>query len=189
LAISREKKEELVKSYVEKLKQSKGFILTDYRGLSVGQVEDVRGALRPIEGQFHVVKNRLFSLALEEVEISIPDEILTGPTAASFCYDEVPPVAKALVEAIEDTSLEVKGGLLEHNFLSAEQVKAIAELPSREVLLAQVLGTINAPATQLTGVIANGVRQVLNVLQAYVDKLEESGEASAPAMEQAAEPA
>jgi large subunit ribosomal protein L10 len=83
--------------------------------------------------------------------------------------------------------MEVKGGLLEDNFLSAEQVKAIAELPSRDVLLAQVLGTINAPATQLTSAVANGVRQVLNVLQAYVDKLEESGEA--PAMEQAAEPA
>lgn len=187
MAISREKKEELIKDYVEKLKRSKGFVLTDYRGLSVGDVENVRGALRPIEGQFQVVKNRLFSLALEEVEISIPDEILIGPTAASFCYEEVPPVAKALVEATEETPMEVKGGLLEDNFLSAEQVKAIAELPSRDVLLAQVLGTINAPATQLTSAVANGVRQVLNVLQAYVDKLEESGEA--PAMEQAAEPA
>jgi large subunit ribosomal protein L10 len=73
--------------------------------------------------------------------------------------------------------------------LAAEQVHTIADLPPREVLLAQVLGTINAPASRVTGVIASGVRQVLNVLQAYVDKLQEPGGAPATAMGQAAEPA
>jgi large subunit ribosomal protein L10 len=73
--------------------------------------------------------------------------------------------------------------------ISAEQVRTIAALPPRDVLLGQVLGTINAPASQIAGVVASGIRQVLNVVQAYVDKLEESGGAPGTAMEQAAEPA
>jgi large subunit ribosomal protein L10 len=73
--------------------------------------------------------------------------------------------------------------------MEPEQVRAIADLPSKEVLLGQVLGTINAPASQMVGVVASGVRQILNVLQAHVEKLEESGGASSAAMEQAAEPA
>jgi large subunit ribosomal protein L10 len=120
--------------------------------------------------------------------MSLPDEWLTGPTAVSFCRDEIPPVAKALVEAGEETDkLSLKGGWMNESILSAAQVKRIAELPSREVLLAQILGSINGPGRQVAGAIAGGVRQVLNVLQAYVDKLEEAG--AGAEVKAAAEPA
>jgi large subunit ribosomal protein L10 len=186
LAISKQKKVELVAEYVEQLEQSKGLVLADYRGLTVNDVSDIRKAMRPVEGKFQVVKNRLLVLALQQVDLSLPDEWLTGPTAVSFCYDEVPPVAKVLTDAAKDfETLQIKGGVLGESVLAADQVRAIADLPSREVLLARVLGTINAPATQVAGVVAGGVRQVLNVLQAYVDKLQESG----GGLEQAPEPA
>jgi large subunit ribosomal protein L10 len=186
LAISKEKKVKLVAEYAEQLEQSVGIILADYRGLSVNDVSQIRKAVRPIGGKFQVVKNRLLLLALKEVGLSLPDEWLVGPTAVSFCYDEVPPVAKALADAAKDhEALQIKGGVLGSAVVDAGQVRAIADLPSREVLLAQVLGTINAPATQVAGVVASGVRQVLNVLQAYVDKLQEAG----GGLEQAAEPA
>ena len=186
MAISKQKKIELVAGYAEQLKQCKGFILADYRGLSVNDVGQIRKAMRPIGGRFQVVKNRLLALALKEVDLSLPDEWLIGPTAVSFCYEEVPPVAKALTDATKDfETLQIKGGVLGTLVVAADQVRAIADLPSREALLAQVLGTINAPATQVAGVVASGVRQVLNVLQAYVDKLQESG----GGLEQAAEPA
>jgi len=186
LASSKQKKVELVAEYVEQLEQSKGLILADYRGLSVNDVSEIRKAMRPIDSRFQVVKNRLLALALKEVDLSLPDEWLTGPTAVSFCYDEVPPVAKVLTDAAKDfETLQIKGGMLGASVLAADQVRAIADLPSREVLLAQVLGAINAPATQVAGVVASGVRQVLNVLQAYVDKLQESS----GGLEQAVEPA
>jgi large subunit ribosomal protein L10 len=186
LAISKQRKVELVAAYAEQLKQSKGIILADYRGLSVNEVSQIRKAMRPIGGKFRVVKNRLLTLALKEVDLSLPDEWLVGPTAVSFCYDEVPPVAKALTDAAKDLeSLVIKGGVLGTSVLGADEVRAIAELPSREVLLAQVLGTINAPAGQVVGLVASGIRQVLNVLQAYMDKLQGSG----GGLEQAAEPA
>ena len=188
MALSREEKVERVAQYTEQLGESQGIILVDYRGLTVAEMEKIRDEMRPIASQFQVVKNRLLNLALKERNMSLPDDWLSGPTAVSFCRDEVPPVAKALVEAGKETeALALKGGWMNESLLTAEQVKSIAELPSREVLLAQVLGAINGPSRQVAGVVASGVRQVLNVLQAYVDKLEEEG--GGGAVEAAAEPA
>lgn len=188
MALSREEKEKRVAHYKEQLEGSQGIILVDYRGLTVGEMEEVRNKLRPMASQFQVVKNRLLNLALQEQNMSLPDDWLIGPTAVSFCTGEVPPVAKALVEVGEETEvLALKGGWMNQNVLSAEQVESIAKLPSREVLLAQALGAINGPSRQVAGVIASGIRQVLNVVKAYADKLEEEG-AGAP-VEAAAEPA
>lgn len=190
MTISKQKKTELIAQYIEQLKQSQGIILADYRGLSVSDMSDIRHTMRPIGGKFQVVKNRLLALALKEVEMSLPEEWLTGPTAVGFCHDEIPPVAKVLTGAAKKLeTLRIKGGLMGTSVIAAEQVRAIANLPPREVLLAQVLGTINAPASQMAGVVASGIRQVLNVLQAYVDKLQESGSTPGTAMEQATEPA
>ena len=189
MALTKQRKIELVAQYVEQLEQSKGIILINYRGLGVSDTDGIRHAMRSIGGKFYVVKNRLLALALKEVGMSIPQEWLLGPTAVGFCSDEVPPVAKVFVDAAKNLdALQIKGGLIGASVLEPEQVRTIARLPSREVLLAQVLGTINAPASQVVGVVASGIRQIVNVLQAHVDKLEESNGASG-AMEQAAEPA
>ena len=189
MAISKQRKEELVAEYVEQLKGSQGVILADFRGMTVSAMDQVRRALRPIGGKPQVVKNRLLALALKEAGLSVPDEWLTGPTAVGFCHDEIPPVAKALMDvAKEHSALKIKGGLLGTSVLSAAEVKAIADLPSREVLLARVLGTVNAPGSQLAGVVTSAIRQALSVVQAYVEKLEESISAPGTGM-QAAEPA
>lgn len=190
MAISKQRKTELVAQYVEQLKQSQGFILADYRGLGVGDMNDLRRAMRPVGGRFQVVKNRLMLLALQEAGIAVPEEWLIGPTAIGFCHDEIPPVAKALTVASKNLeTLHIKGGVMGTSVIAVEQVRAIADLPPREILLAHVLGTINAPASQAVGVIASGIRQVLNVLQAFVDKLQESNPAPGAGLEQAAEPA
>jgi large subunit ribosomal protein L10 len=191
LALSKERKNELVAQYIEQLERGQGIILTDYKGLDVSEMSRIRNALRPIGGQFQVVKNRLLLLALKEVGVSLPDEWLVEPTAVGFCYDEVPAAAKILVDTAKETKvLRIKGGWMGAAPLSADQVSDIADLPSREVLLAQALGVINAPASQVVGVIASGIRQIVNVVQAYVEKLEESaGSEPASEMAQAAEPA
>jgi large subunit ribosomal protein L10 len=190
LAISKQRKIELVAQYVEQLQQSRGFILADYRGLGVSDMNGIRQALRPLGGKFRVVKNRLLLLALKEAGMSLPEEWLIGPTAIGFCYDEVPPVAKVLKDATKDLeTLRIKGGLLGGSVIAEEEVRAIADLPPRGVLLAQVFGTIHAPATRVAGVVSSGIRQLVNVLQAYADKLQESGGTPGGGLEQAAEPA
>jgi len=188
LAVSRKQKEEALARYVDALQQSSGIILADYSGLKVSEVEKIRRASTPVGGNLLVVKNRLLKLALDKAGMSLPEEYLTGPTMVGFCLEEVPPVAKVLVDAIKDyPALEIKGGLIGNSVLTAEQAKAIADLPSRDILFGQVLGTINAPASRMTGVIASGIRQILNVVQAYVDKMEETS--GAASIKTAAEPA
>lgn len=190
MAISKERKEQLIEEYTEQLKESKGIILADYRGLTMANMTAIRQTLRPIGARSHVVKNRLLALALEELGLSVPDEWLAGPTAVGFCFEDVPAVAKALRDAAREyEAFQIKGGLVGSSVLTADEVSAIADLPPLEVLLAQVLGTISAPAGQIAGVVASSIRQILNVVQAYIDKLEEPDGLAVGGLEQAAEPA
>jgi len=188
LASSRKQKEDALARYADALEKSNGVVLADYRGIKVSEIEKLRRASTPIDGSMLIVKNRIFKLALDKIGVTLPEEYLIGPTMVGFCYGEVPPVAKILVDAAkEHPTLELKGGLIGNTVLSAEQAKAIASLPPRDTLFAQVLATINAPATQTASVVAGGIRQVINVIKAYADKLEETG-GVAP-MEARAEPA
>jgi large subunit ribosomal protein L10 len=190
LAITRERKEELVAEYTEQLQKSKGVILTEYRGLTMADLTAIRQTLRPLDATARVVKNRLLALALQEAGMSVPEEWLTGPMAVNLCYDEVPAVARALRDAAkEHEALRIKGGVVGTSVLSGDEVSAIADLPPREALLAQVLGTIDAPASQIVGVIASSIRQIMNVVQAYADKLDEDNGGSVGRLEQVAEPA
>lgn len=189
MAISKQRKAELVERYVERLKGCTGVVLADYRGLSVDEMTVLRRKLRPLDAKLQVVKNTMLKRALDELGLPAPEDWLIGPTAVGFCYSEVPPIAKVFKEAEEDLGrLNIKGGLVGTLVTPAEQMRAIADLPPRDVLLGQVLGSINAPATQLVGVLASGIRQIMNVLQAYVEKLEESGSVSGSQMEQAPGP-
>lgn len=178
MAISRQRKEELIAKYAEELQQSHAVFLTRYQGLSVNQVNELRKKLREEDSSFAVVKNTLMKRALAEANLTGIDDMLEGPVGISFVHGDPPPVAKVLVEFAKDTKvLEVKGGLLGESFLDEEAIKNLAELPPLDVLRAQLLGLISAPATQIAGVVASGVRQVVNVVNAYADSGE--GEAAA----------
>jgi large subunit ribosomal protein L10 len=101
----------------------------------------------------------------------VPEQLLVGPVAVGFCYQEVPAVAKAFKDFAKDRELLVlKGGLMAGRALSAADVEAIADLPPLEVVRARLIGMLSGPARNLAGVIAGGVRQVVNVLNAYAEK-------------------
>lgn len=173
MAITREQKAERIEQYLQNLQGSQGLILTDYRGLRVSEVEELRRSLRGAQATYQVVKNTLLRQALQQRGLSVPAEWLEGPVAVAFCHGEVPAAAKIVQDfAKGKENFAVKGGLLGATPITAEQVMSLANLPPKEVLLAKVLGTINAPASQVAGVVTSGIRQVLNVLQAYVEKLE-----------------
>jgi large subunit ribosomal protein L10 len=179
LAISREKKEQLVQKYVDRLNDSEAVILTDYRGLTVVELQELRGKIREAEGSFAVVKNTLAQRALTDAGLPVPEEMLFGPVGIGFCGNNIPGVAKAVADFAKDNEvLEIKGGLMGDKIITEADIKNLAKLPSLDVLRAQMLGLINAPATQLVGVVAGGVRQVVNVLNAYS---EQGGEAAAEA--------
>jgi len=173
LAISKEKKEELLSWYTDLFSRSSAAILTDYRGLTMGDITQLRNKLREIQGEYHVTKNRLVKLALEEAGLPVPEDLLEGQTAAGFCFEEVPAVAKVLLDFSKESKiLVIKGGILGDRIINADQVTALAELPPREILLAQVLGTLQGPAGGVTRAIAGGIRSILYVLKARVEQLE-----------------
>jgi large subunit ribosomal protein L10 len=175
LAISKERKQELVEGYADMLSQSQGVILTNYRGLTVSQVQAVRNKLRELDSPYHVVKNTLLKLALERTGLPSPEDMLAGPVAIGFCYTELPAIAKALTDfAREFEAFEVKGGLLGDKIMSVEDIKALATLPSRDVLLAQVVGSFQTPISGLVTALSGILRSFAYMLQARKEQLEGS---------------
>jgi large subunit ribosomal protein L10 len=175
LAISREKKEAMVADYVDKVSRSPVMILADYRGLTVANVTDLRQRLREQNSGFHVIKNKLFALALQESGIEVPLDRLDGPLAVGFCFGEPPAVAKVLLDFARETQiLQVRGAILSGQFVGAEQVRAIADLPPREVLLAQLLGTLQGPMSTLVSTITAPLREIAQVLRARSEQGQEA---------------
>lgn len=182
MAITRARKEELVAEYHRQIDKSTGFVMAEYNALSVSQMQDLRRQTRQAEGEVFVIKNTLFKLVLEERGLTVPEDLMTGPMIVGFSHRDVPSLTKlfrAAARNFEADCLIVRGGLLEGRIFGQDEVAAVSNLPTREELLSLVLRTINAPATQTVGVVASGIRQVLNVVKAYADKLEEAGGASA----------
>jgi large subunit ribosomal protein L10 len=177
LAISRTRKEELLEAYRQQMAESSGFLMAEYTALSVPQMQAIRRRTREQGGEVFVVKNTLFGIVLQETNATVPEELLIGPMVVAFAHQDVPSLAKLfreIAQSFEENRFVIKGGMLEGRFFDAREAGAVAALPTRDELLAQVLRTINAPATQTVGVIAGGIRQVLNVVKAYADKLGEA---------------
>jgi large subunit ribosomal protein L10 len=182
LAISKERKDELLKTYADLIGKSEGLILIEYRGLNMKGMDPLRGKVREAAGELHVVKNTLALRALSAAGTPAPADLFTQTTAIGFAFQDVPGVAKALTAYAKDNEfVKVKGGLLGGKVLSPAEVQALAELPPLPVVRAQLLGLLAAPASRLTGVIASGVRQVVNVVKAYADKEAAPAEAAASA--------
>jgi large subunit ribosomal protein L10 len=180
LAITREKKEDILNEYVEQLKDSEAIIITGYRGIKVSDIQQLRARIREADGSYAIVKNTLARRALMENGWPDLDEMLTGPVGIGFCHHNVPGVAKAITEfAKKNEQISVRGGVMGTRIINESAVKSLADLPSIEVLRAQLLGLINAPASRLVGVVAGGVRQLVNVVNAYAEKEQESAAAEA----------
>ena len=179
MAVSREKKEQLVADYVDKLSRSNAVFLTDYRGLTVSEMESLRAKIREAGGGFSIVKNTLAARALEAASLPVPEDMLKGPTAIGLVYEEAPAVAKVLTDFAKDTEiLQVKGGIMEGNVLSPKQISSLASMPPREVILAQLLGLIQQPGNGVAGVINAAGNKLAATVKAYADKLENEGAAA-----------
>jgi len=174
LAISKDRKEELVGIYNELLGQATGFVLADYKGISVSQVNTMRDKLRDVDGAYVIVKNTLFKIALKEAGWPVPDDMLAGPTGVIFGAANFPAVAKVSLGFIKDYEnlFAIKGGVMAGQILTSQQVDTVSNLPSLDELRSQIIGLISQPATGLAGVINGVVAAVPQVLQAYVSKNE-----------------
>jgi large subunit ribosomal protein L10 len=175
---TRAEKAAIVEELREQLRGTDLVIVTDFRGLTVGQMQTLRRELRAAGGSFRVAKNTLLRLAAEREDQGDLSALLDGPSGIAFAEGDMVTVAKALTTFAKSAdALEVRGGLMNGQGITSAEVLALASLPSREELLAKALGSMQAPATNLVGVLSAVARSLAYVLQARAEQLQEGGNA------------
>ncbi|NLN07721.1 MAG: 50S ribosomal protein L10 [Firmicutes bacterium] len=171
MGITREKKEKIVSEIKTDLSRAKAAIVTDYRGLNVEQITSLRRALRAEKVKYMVVKNTLAKRAAQELGITGLDAYLEGPTAIAYGFEDPVAPAKILTKfAKEFEFLKLKGGLLEGALMDTAMIKTLADLPSREVLLAKLAGAFAAPMTGFAGAAQALLRKFVATLDAVREK-------------------
>jgi large subunit ribosomal protein L10 len=170
LAITKERKNELIAHYSEWVSRSKALVLTQYAGLTMKDIDNLRAKVRDNGGEFHIIKNTLAKLAFEQAGFKVPEGQLEGSTAIVFAFTDAPAMAKVVMEYARTSEyLKVKGGFLEKQALTSEGVKALAELPPLPVVRAQLLGTLLAPAGKLVRTLAEPGRMIAAVIKAHAE--------------------
>jgi large subunit ribosomal protein L10 len=176
----------------ERMEGATATMLTEYRGLTVGQLARLRAELRKAGAEYRVVKNTLTKIAVKDAGFDVPDDLLTGPTAVTFCGEDPVAAAKALRTFAKDNpALIVKGGILEGRFIDAGEATRLADLASREELLAQLAGLMQAIVAQPARLALASLSKAARLFAALQDKRAAAGEtidapaAAAPAAEEA----
>lgn len=183
--MNREQKEQAVAEIADEIKESQAVFAVDYRGITVAQVADVRSKLRDTDATLRVVKNTLTERAADNAGAEHLKGLLTGPTALTFVRGDAAAAAKAISTFNKETELlEFKGGMMDGEALEIDQIKAIAKLPSRDVLYGQLVGLVAAPV----GGLVRGLGSMVGGLAIALGQLQEQ-KASEPQPEPEAEEA
>jgi large subunit ribosomal protein L10 len=166
-------KKQITQDLQGRLEKSTIVVLTDYKGLDVEAMNALRRKLREANAEYQVVKNSLLVRASESNDVGQIKDHFKGPSAIALSDGDPVAPAKALVDFVkENDKLEIKAGVLNGSVIDAEGIKALSSLPSREVLLAQVLSAMNAVPTSLVTALSDVPRRMVNVLQAIKDQRE-----------------
>jgi large subunit ribosomal protein L10 len=189
-------KAQVIDQTKEKFEQATGVFLTEYRGLTVQDMQNLRASLREKGGELKVIKNTLFRKALGETADALTEELGSGPTAFAFVYENETDCAKILVDYTKtNKAFVVKGGLLNGKIMDAKAVESFSKLPPRDQLIAMVIGAVAAPLSTLVGTVEAIYAQPIRVIGAVADKVAEGGgpvaaesAPSAPASEEAPTP-
>lgn len=167
-------KTELKDEYAALLKEHPNFIVTHYQGLDVAQISTLRKKLRDAGASYTVVKNNVFSIALKESGTAkdFPfDATMKGPNAIAFSGPDVPAVAKVLRDFGKDNDkLKITAGVMESTYFDAKGIAAIADLPSREQILAQLAAMLNSPATKIAGTLNNVIASLARGIKSVAEQ-------------------
>ncbi|HZX47300.1 MAG TPA: 50S ribosomal protein L10 [Clostridia bacterium] len=164
-------KQQVVNEIKEKFQRAEAVVLVDYRGLNVAEATELRKRFREAGADYKVYKNTLMTRALTELGMEELIPYLTGPNAVALGYDDPVVPAKIISEFAKDhEKLEIKAGMISRKVIGAEGIKSLASLPSKEVLVAQVLGGLNAPITGFVNVLQGNIRNLVYALNAIAEK-------------------
>lgn len=152
--------------------EASDFIFADYRGLNVQQITDLRNQLRKNGAIFKVIKNRFAKIAMKELELPEVSEQLIGPTAFTMIKDEAGPAAKILVDFMDDSSLKLKGGIIDGQVFDADQVAQFSKLPTKNELISMLMSAMNGPIQNLLYAVQAVPSKLVRTLKAVADKKE-----------------
>ncbi len=170
MAITKERKNELITQYSDWVKRSKALVLTQYVGLTMKDIDALRAKVRENGGEFHIIKNTLAKLAFEQAGLPVQTGLFEGSTAIVFAFTDAPVTVKTVTDFVKSSEfLKIKGGFLEKQALTPEGVKALAELPPLPVVRGQLLGTLLAPASKLVRTLAEPGRMIAAVIKAHAE--------------------
>lgn len=182
----RPEKTQAVAEITERFQESSGALLTEYRGLHVGEIAEVRGALRDAQAEYKVLKNTLARIAVREAGLEELVELLQGPTAIAFVKGDAVEAAKALDDAAKKFPvLVIKGGVIEGKIIDADQARALAKLEPRETQLAKIVMMVNIPLQQTANVLSALLRDFGSMLGQVLQQKESEAPAEEPAAEAA----
>ena len=159
-----------INSLKDSFKDVNNFIFTDYRGLTVEQITELRGKLREESSVYKVIKNRFAKLALKEMGLPIVDEYLIGPTAIALPTEEAGPVAKILFQYVKDGLIKVKGGIIDGEVFDEKNIEAYSKLPTKSELLSKLMATMKAPVQGIVYILNGVPEKLVRTLQAVADK-------------------
>ncbi|MEM7008224.1 MAG: 50S ribosomal protein L10 [Thermodesulfobacteriota bacterium] len=187
--LSKAAKNEIIDQFSAVFKANPSVMLVEYKGLSVKEIEGLRTNLKDADTNLTVVKNTLLKIAAKDTDIEKLNDLLSGPTAIAVCESDPTAAAKVFVDTAKDLpSLVIKGGVVEGTVVSANEIEALSKLPSRQEMMAQLLGALTSPMSNLLGTLGQLQTQLLYALEAVKDKKEQGGEAAAPAEEKSEAP-
>jgi large subunit ribosomal protein L10 len=175
-----ESHKQVVKGIADDLKAAKGVVLVDYRGITVSQDTELRTALRNAGVKYRVVKNTMTTFAVRELGYDELEKSLTGPTAMATSETDLVAPARVLSEYEKKIEkLQIKAGIVEGRVIGVDGVKALAALPSKEVLVSTVLGTLKAPINGLVNVLNGNIRGLVCALNAIAEQRQTAERAEA----------
>jgi large subunit ribosomal protein L10 len=169
--LNREQKEQVIAELKEKFEAAKGMVITEYKGMSVAEMNDFRDSLREASIEYRVLKNTLARIAAEETPAAPARENFTGPVGVALGYDDPVSVAKAVLDfAKKNEKLKVTSGVIEGELLDAARLKSISQLPPREVLLSMLAGGMQAPSGKLARLLGATLTQMGYAMNALREK-------------------
>ena len=169
--LTKKQKEEVVKDLADKIKRQKSLIFTDAKGVKVKDIQKIRRELKKLEAEYKVAKKTLMEIALKKEKKEIDLSQYSGSLASSFGYKDPISLIKVLTKlAKENENFKILGGMVEDRVVSADEIKALSRIPSKEILLAQLVGCIKGPINGFANVLRGNLRNLIGVLDAISKK-------------------
>jgi len=170
LAFTRKEKEAMVNQYKEWIDSSNAFFVISYQNMGMTEVNEARKQLREVNGEIHVVKNRLFRLVMDEMKVALEDGFWEENNLVGFAFSDAPSVAKVMKEISKTDAFDIRVGYMDNKVLTADEVKALADLPTLPVMRGIMLSTILASATKLVRTLAEPARSMAAVVKAFSEE-------------------